>query len=103
MEILISLLAMYGLYFLLTQSDGPWGLMNKIRNMLINNKYIGVFFYKLFSCPFCSGCHTGWIVYILTNWQKGLHVNLLISYALTGGAVCLIIDTLLDWLHKPAI
>jgi hypothetical protein len=70
---IISLLAIFGLTFGLKETDGPFGIMNWLRNKLMNNKYVGVFFYQLFSCYFCLGCHASYIVYLLqtphTNWS----------------------------------
>lgn len=96
--ILINLFAIFGLAFLIKESDGPWGIMAWIRNKLIDNKYVGVFFFKLLDCYFCMGCHCGWIVYLLTvnvyAWQ------FFILWTLAGGTISLIIDALLSKLHQ---
>lgn len=49
------LLACYGLCF--------W-LMNKATFLHNRNKFLD----RLFSCSYCTGFHTGWIVWLLVNW-----------------------------------
>lgn len=98
MNIAISLLAIYGLAFLIKDSDGPWGIMNWFRRTLVSNKYVGVFFYKLFDCYFCVGCHCGWIVYLLA--VHPFHWQFLILWTLAGGAVSLILDGVVSRLHR---
>lgn len=98
MELLITLLAIYGLAFLLKDSAGPFDLMDKMRIWLFHNKYVGTFFFKLFDCYFCLGCHCGWVVYLLShdswNWQ------FFMLWTLAGGAISLILDALLTKLHS---
>lgn len=96
MILILWMLAIFGLAFLLKESDGPWGMMAWIRNKLMQNKYVGVFFYKLFACYFCVGFHCGWIIYLLQ--AKHYHFNLLICWGLAGAALSLILDGLLTWL-----
>lgn len=98
MEIIIILLAIFGLAFLFKESDGPWGIMSWLRNRLMTNKYVGVFFYKLLSCYFCVGFWSGIVVYLLSQdlWK----FNLLICWGLAGGVICLILDALLAKLHQ---
>lgn len=88
--IVIAFLAIYGLAFLIKQSDGPWGIMNRVRNALISNKYVGVFFYKLLDCWFCTGCHCGWIVYLL--YTKDYSWQFFILWTLAGGTISLILE-----------
>lgn len=99
MNLIIYILSIYGLAFLIKETDGPWGIMSWIRNSLVTNKYVGVFFYKLLSCYFCIGCHAGWIIYLLS--AKHYHFNLLICWMLAGGVISLILDGLLTWLATP--
>lgn len=98
MNIIIIFFSIYGLAFLIKESDGPWGIMSWFRNQLMRNKYIGVFFYKLFSCFFCVGCHAGWIVYLLTN--QNYTIKLFILWSLAGGAISMVMDALLTKLHQ---
>jgi hypothetical protein len=98
MEILIYLLAIFGLAFFLKESDGPFDLMAKLRNALMRNKYLGVFFYKLFSCYFCCGFHCGYLIYLLIN--KNWQFNLFICWGLAGGVSCLILDGVINKLSN---
>lgn len=84
---------MYALSFVIKEIDGPWGLIGHARNKLIQNKYVGVFFFKLLQCYACVGFHSGWIVYLLANdtWK----FNLLILWGLAGSAISLILDKIL--------
>ena len=98
MDILITLISIYGLAFLIKESDGPWGIMSWVRNSLIRNKYVGVFFYKLFDCYFCTGCWAGWVIYLLT--QQNIKLNIMFVWGLAGGSTCLILDGLISRLQR---
>lgn len=98
METIITLVAIFGLAFLVKDSDGPWGVMSWLRNKLIDNKYVGPFFYKLFDCYFCTGCHCGWIVYLLSH--ESYKIQSFILWTLAGGAISLILDTIMTRLHR---
>lgn len=98
MTLIISLLAIAGLAFLIKESNGPFDIMATIRNKLMTNKYVGVFFFKLFECYFCVGCHCGWVVYLLSHqsykWQ------FFILWTLAGGIVSLMMSAALARLHR---
>jgi hypothetical protein len=98
METLVYLLAIFGLAFFLKESDGPFDIILHLRNKLMSNKYLGVFFYKLLSCYFCCGFHCGYLIYLLS--QKNWSFNLLICWALAGGTISLILDAVIDYLHQ---
>lgn len=95
---IVALLAIFGLAFLLKESDGPWGVMNSFRNFLISRKYCGVFFYKLLECWFCTGCHCGWMVYLLYaehyTWQ------FFTLWTLAGGVISLMLGGLFEYMHR---
>lgn len=84
--------------FLLKESDGPWGIMNWMRHKLISNKLCGVFFFKLLSCPFCMGCHAGWMIYLLSEnvWRW----NYFFIWMLAGGTINLMMNAALEKLYK---
>lgn len=98
MENLIAILAIFGLAFLIKDSDGPWGIMNLMRRTLMQNKHVGVFFYKLFECYFCVGCHCGWIVYLLS--QDTWSPQFFVLWTLAGGVVGLMLNAALTRLHR---
>jgi hypothetical protein len=88
--ILIYLLAAYGLAFSLKELAGPWGIFSKLRNYLFTSTKFGVFFYELFSCYFCLGFHTGWIVNLFS--PEPFHFGALLIWGFASGIFCLIID-----------
>lgn len=96
-ETIIILFAIYGLAFLLKESDGPWDIMNWFRRILFNRPWAGPFFIKLFDCYFCLGCHCGWIVYLLSH--ESYSFQFFILWTLAGGVISLILDGLLAKLH----
>lgn len=98
MDIIFSLLAIFGLSFVIRQTDGPWGSIAWVRNKLMQNKYLGVFFYQLLECPFCTGWWCGIIVYLLQ--ESAWALNEIIMWGLTGAATCLILDAVLNRLWR---
>lgn len=98
MTFIIPILAIFGLAFLIKESAGPFDVMDWLRNVLMRNKYVGVFFYKLLSCYFCVGCHCGWIVYLL--WEKSYSWQFFALWTLAGGVISLILDGVLARLHR---
>jgi len=88
--IIIAFLAIYGLAFLIKQSDGPFGIINWTRNKLISNKFVGVFFYQMLDCWFCTGCHCVWIVYLL--YEKDWTWQFFILWTLAGGVISLTLN-----------
>jgi hypothetical protein len=97
MTVLI-VLAIFGLAFTIKETPGPWNLMDRLRNLLMRIPFLGVQFFKLLDCYFCLGFHCGWIIYLLSEehptWQ------FFILWGLAGGAICLILDGLLERLHR---
>lgn len=98
MTLIIPFLAIAGLAFLIKESNGPFDIMATIRNKLMRNQYVGVFFFKLFECYFCVGCHCGWIVYLLSHqsykWQ------FFVLWTLAGGIISLMMSAVLARLHR---
>jgi hypothetical protein len=93
LETIILICAIFSLSFLLKESAGPWGMMSWLRHQLFSSPYVGVFFYKLFDCYFCLGCHAGWIIYLLS--QPVWSLPMLICWSLAGGTICLLFDKIL--------
>jgi len=98
MDLIISLLAVYGLQFLITQSNGPFNLISRFRNWLFLRKSCGPFFFDLFSCSFYSCCWAGTIIYPLTGQSWKLAPFIL--WVLTSGTVGLILEAILSRLHR---
>jgi len=99
---LMTLLAIFGLAFFVKQADGPWDLMARFRSVLMLNRFVGVFVFKLLDCWFCTGNWAGWAIYLLSihfQW-RAFCIEGLVVYGFAGGAVCLLLDGILTRLHK---
>jgi hypothetical protein len=92
--IIIQLLAIYGFVFLIKETDGPWGIISWFRNKLMTNKFVGVFFYKLLSCYFCSGCWAGGIIYLLS--YHNFVLSDLIIWFLAGGSISFMLNLIVE-------
>jgi hypothetical protein len=88
--LIIYLLSMVALSFFIKEISGPFNIFGYFRNILMRNKYIGTFFYKLLSCPFCLGFHAGYLVYLLqcTNFD----IRQFILYGLAGSTIVALSD-----------
>jgi uncharacterized membrane protein len=95
-NILFYLLAAFGFAFMLSQSDGPFDLISRLRNWLMTNRYFGVFFYKLLSCYFCLGCWAGALVYFLQ--LQPFKFNNFILFSIASGTFSLILSEVLGYL-----
>lgn len=101
------LLAICGLWLILTQTNGPFDLLLKFKLFLFRNKYLGVFFAQLFECSICLGFHLGYIVGFLSLL---LEVNIAFSlifiivhmllWGFIGSFCCMICSLLLDLFTK---
>lgn len=96
--IVILVFAIFGLAFLLKDSDGPFGIMNWFRRTLFHLPLVSTFFIKLFDCYFCLGCHCGWIVYLLST--KNYTWQFFILWTVAGGAISLILEAFLSRLQR---
>lgn len=96
--IIIAIFAIYGLAFFIKNADGPWDLMAKLRNYLMLNKYVGVFFYNLLNCWACTGFHAGWIVYLL--FTESFKLTHCVLWGLAGMAISLTFDAVLIRLRR---
>ena len=96
-NIFFCLLVAFGFTFLIKEANGPFDIISRLRNRLMTNKYMGVFFYKLLSCYFCLGCWSGALVYLLQSYQFKL--NYFILFSIGSGAFSLIISEILGYLN----
>jgi hypothetical protein len=98
MQIIITIFAIYGLAFAIKETDGPWNIVGRCRNWIMKLPVVGVQFYKLLSCYYCTGFWAGLAIYFMT--QESYKLGWAVCWALAGGAACLIIDALLSKLHQ---
>jgi len=94
---IILILAICGLMFAIKNTDGPWNIVGRWRNLMMRIPVIGVQFYNLISCSFCVGCWSGLFIYLLFN--QDYHLNDAICWFLAGGAMSLLFDAILSRLH----
>ncbi len=99
MEILVLLLCIVGIWFFMSQADGPFNLSLKVRNSLFQLPYLGVHFYRLFLCPFCLGMHAGWITYLIYMPTNMWLVNEVVIWSFAGGTVSLLAS---HYLSQPS-
>src|ERR1700722_6573711 len=88
MDIILMLLAIFALGIVVRNIDGPFNLFQKARIKLLQNKYVGPFFYKLLECSICSGFWCGISIYMLMALQFSIREFAL--WGLVGSAVLFI-------------
>lgn len=77
-DFLMYLLSSLGISYLLSNMDGPFFIISKIRNFLISNKYIGVTAFKILNCAYCFPF---WIALIFCTPFVGLLKAILIAFS----------------------
>lgn len=87
MPTMIDLICAYGICF---------GLMNKV-DFLRKVQ----FFDRMLNCSYCTGFHTGWIVWVLTQILSGAPLTpasavLALCWSLTSAAFCYSADSVLQ-------
>jgi hypothetical protein len=97
-ELILRLLAICALVYAIKEIDGPWGIMSWTRNVLMRNRFVGLFFYKLLSCYLCLGFHAGWVIYIIAEGMP--KVNYFLLWGLAGAGISLIFGGALGQLYK---
>jgi hypothetical protein len=85
MSVLFIILSMCSLSFFIKNLSGPFNIFGFIRNKILKNKYFGVHFYELLSCPWCIGFHSGYIIYLLLCIK--FNFITFIMFGLTGSCV----------------
>lgn len=96
----ILLLASYGLAFALVNEKAL--ILTRI---LTNLPLVGILFSQMFACIFCTGFHTGWVMWVL--WRVGGGQDLGTGSGITGcllfafasSAFCYSLDVLLSRLE----
>lgn len=85
MNIIIVISAICSLSFFIQNLSGPFNIFGLTRNLLLKNKYLGLFFYELLSCPWCIGFHSGYAVYLLQ--VSNFNIRNFILFGLAGSAI----------------
>lgn len=85
MNIIIVIFAICSLSFFIQNLSGPFNIFGLTRNLLLKNKYLGLFFYELLSCPWCIGFHSGYVIYLL--YFSNFNIREFILFGLAGSAI----------------
>jgi hypothetical protein len=92
MMYILMCLAIYSLSYYIRNLSGPFNMFGELRNKLMHNTLVGLFFYQLFSCSYCIGFHCGYLIYLLQCTV--FSVNYFILWGLIGSAVVALLDKL---------
>ena len=98
MSLVLIFLAIISLSFFIQNLSGPFNIFGLARNKLLQNKYVGVFFYELLSCPWCIGFHSGYLVYLLQCTE--FDFRKMVIFGLVGSAVNAIFSELFNKLDS---
>jgi len=98
MSIIISILAIYTLAFVARNISGPFNIFGLLRNKLVQSQHLGVFFYELLDCPWCSGFHAGYLIYLLQF--DSFDIRHLFLWGLAGSAITAFMDAILNKLNN---
>ena len=80
METLFILLSFFSVAYIIRQAS----FLDKPRDWLLSKS---VLFYKLISCPFCLGFHTGYLTYIAYNSFSVWSLKTMLLWALASATV----------------
>lgn len=122
--VLFALLASYGLCFGLMNDKARW-LTDRLRALRIRVRNEGdegqpdetTFFGRMLHCPYCTGFHTGWMVWLVAvavagwpvpvEWATeevafgvAANVGALVLFAFASSAFCYLADTGAQWLES---
>jgi hypothetical protein len=98
----LALLASYGLCFALMNDKVVW-LPEWLRSLpLFKNDKGHTFFARMLVCPFCTGFHTGWLMWLAISWDKLAWAKIpeAFLFALASSAWCYVVDTAAQWLES---
>lgn len=92
--LLLQILVMYGITFGIKDSK----LFLPIRQRL-SNRFL--FFYRLFTCPYCVGFHSGWLTYLLFTSLGVFDLRYFLAYAFAGVTVSGTFEVVLVRIEGP--
>jgi len=107
MEIFVLILASYGLTFGL-MNDKAKLLTDLLKKIPLFVREDRTFFDRMFVCPYCTGFHTGWMVYLLAEvpgFVSGQAFDLSIGlgaalFALASSTSCYALDVAIQWFER---
>ena len=103
MEYIALLLASYGLCFGLMNDKVTWAT-SPLRKIPLFKKEGQTWFDRMLICPYCTGFHTGWILWLasslpLTDPNGETAVEGLL-FAFASSAFCYAIDAVVQWFER---
>ena len=104
--LLLLLLASYGLCFGDMNDKIPF--LHHLRKIpLFKDDEGHTFFARMFVCPYCTGFHTGWMVYLGWWFLEGAEVSRelaagIVLFAFASSAACYWVDTVIQWFEQDA-
>jgi len=106
-NVLIMLLASYGLTFGL-MNDKVKFLTDLLKKIPLFVEGGNTFFERMFGCPYCTGFHTGWAIYLFLEipvWVSGGGDAVetavpALAFALASSTACYALDVLIQWFER---
>lgn len=96
LETVICIFAIFSFAFMVKETDGPFGIIDKIRLTIYRLKYIGPMVYKLLQCYFCTGFYAGIFVYLLHNHFQDISGYDMVLWALAGACVSMCMSLIMN-------
>ena len=104
----ILLLASYGLCFGLVNDKAKFLTDLAKRIPLFRDEEDQTFFERMLLCPYCTGFHTGWIVWCAVRLPEHVSAGTLdvslvgggLAFAFASSAFCYGADTLIQWFER---
>ncbi len=107
-EFFLTFLASYGLCFGLMNEKAAWFTRILRRIPLSIDDQGQTLFTRMLQCPYCTGFHTGYIVWLTLNAQRLITapewsmVGSVLASAFASSAVCYILDVATEWFeYRP--
>lgn len=103
--VLFLLVASYGVCFGLMNDKAKF-LTDKLKALPVFKTEKGTFFERMFICAYCTGFHTGWIIYCLGLLHPGVSLNIqanivegiILSFA--SAIFCYSVDVIVQWFER---
>ena len=102
---LLLLVASYGICFGLMNDKAKF-FTDLLKSIPIFKTERGTFFERMFICAYCTGFHTGWIVYCLGLLHPGVSFNFQanavegITMAFASSIFCYAVDVIVQWFER---
>jgi hypothetical protein len=107
MSLALFFLASYGLCFGVMNDKVPFVGLLRLVPVSVDDEGKN-FFVRMFECPYCTGFHTGWILWVASRLPQLLEGKSswaevllgVVSWGFASSAACYVLDTLLLLVEK---